>query len=226
MSTSWWSPPTTTRARGSSTEPGVDAILVGDSLGMVVQGHDSTLPVTLDDVVYHTRCVTRAKPRAHVVADLPFGTFQRGPAGRTRRGDPSGAGGRSRSGEGRGCQDRAGGHREGSRGRHPGVGASGADARSPSTPSVAIGCRGARPRPPPAGVRGRAGRRAAGAALWSSSACPDAWPPSITAAASIPTIGIGAGVHCDGQVLVFHDLLGLRRAFQPRFVKRLRDAPR
>ena len=57
---------------------GVDAILVGDSLGMVVQGHDSTLPVTLEHVIYHTQCVTRAKPRAHVVADLPFGTFQRG----------------------------------------------------------------------------------------------------------------------------------------------------
>jgi 3-methyl-2-oxobutanoate hydroxymethyltransferase len=55
-----------------------DVILVGDSLGMVIQGHDSTLPVRLEDMLYHTACVSRARPAALIVADLPFGTFQRG----------------------------------------------------------------------------------------------------------------------------------------------------
>src|SRR5215212_7244166 len=61
-------------------EAGVDAILVGDSLGMVVQGHPNALPVTLDEVIYHTRCVARGTHRAMIVADLPFMTFQLGPA--------------------------------------------------------------------------------------------------------------------------------------------------
>jgi 3-methyl-2-oxobutanoate hydroxymethyltransferase len=60
-------------------ESGVDAILVGDSLGMVVQGHPNALPVTLDEVIYHTRCVARGTARAMVIADLPFMTFQLGP---------------------------------------------------------------------------------------------------------------------------------------------------
>ena len=58
---------------------GVDMILVGDSLGMVVQGHTDTLPVTLDEMVYHTRCVARGAPRAHLTADLPFMTYQVSP---------------------------------------------------------------------------------------------------------------------------------------------------
>src|SRR5262249_57318856 len=60
-------------------EAGVDAILIGDSLGMVVQGHANALPVTLDDVIYHTRAVVRGTTRAMVIADLPFMTFQLGP---------------------------------------------------------------------------------------------------------------------------------------------------
>src|SRR4026209_1406275 len=60
-------------------EAGVDAILVGDSLGMVVQGHANALPVTLDEIIYHTRCVVRGTTRAMVIADLPFMTFQLGP---------------------------------------------------------------------------------------------------------------------------------------------------
>ena len=59
-------------------QAGTDLVLVGDSLGMVVQGHDSTLPVNLDHMLYHTACVTRIRPASLVVADLPFGTFQRG----------------------------------------------------------------------------------------------------------------------------------------------------
>src|SRR3954451_17019255 len=61
-------------------EAGVDAILVGDSLGMVVQGHPNALPVTLDEVIYHPRCVARGTSRAMVISDMPFMTFQLGPA--------------------------------------------------------------------------------------------------------------------------------------------------
>ena len=61
-------------------QAGVDTILIGDSLGNVIQGHDSTLPVALDDMVYHTRCVARGAKRAFIVADMPFGSFQISPA--------------------------------------------------------------------------------------------------------------------------------------------------
>jgi len=202
---------------------GVDAILVGDSLGMVVQGHDSTLPVTLDDVVYHTRCVTRAKPRAHVVADLPFGTFQRGPAAALdaaiRLVQEAGA---------------------------EAVKVEGAGARLASIESIvgadvpvwghvgltpqsihAFGGYRVQGRAEDAGLRVFEAARAveqAGAAVLVLECIPHALAADITAAVSIPTIGIGAGPECDGQVLVFHDLLGFDDAFHPRFVKRYADA--
>ena len=65
-------------------EAGIDIILVGDSLGMVVQGHDSTVPVTLDDIIYHAKAVRRGAPRTHVVADLPFLTYHIETAARSR----------------------------------------------------------------------------------------------------------------------------------------------
>ena len=60
-------------------QAGIDILLVGDSLGMVLQGHDTTLPATLDDMVYHTACVARGAERAFILADMPFGTFQVSP---------------------------------------------------------------------------------------------------------------------------------------------------
>src|SRR5205814_1351955 len=109
-------------------EAGVDILLVGDSLGMVVQGLETTLPVTLDEIVYHTRMVARGRRRALVLGDLPFGSYQ-------------------------------------------------------ASPMRAV-------------------------------------------ESAIPTIGIGAGAHCDGQVLVLHDLLGLSSDWTPRFAKRYAELGR
>lgn len=201
---------------------GVDAILVGDSLGMVIQGHDSTLPVTLDHIVYHTQCVVRAKPRANVVADLPFGTFQRGADAALdatlRLVQEAGA---------------------------EAVKLEGAGARLAAIEAIANadvpvwGHVGLTPQSVHAfggyRVQGRrdAARRvlqaakdveSAGAAAIVLEAIPHALAGEITETLSIPTIGIGAGPRCDGQVLVFHDLLGFDDAFRPRFVKRYANA--
>ena len=197
---------------------GVDAILVGDSLGMVVQGHDSTLPVTLEHVIYHTQCVVRAKPRAHVVADLPFGTFQRGADAALdaalRLVQEAGAEAVKLEGAG----PRLAGIEAIAAADVPVWGHVGL------TPQSIHAFGGYR-------VQGRddASRHVlqaardvenAGAAVLVLEAIPHELAGEITEALSIPTIGIGAGPRCDGQVLVFHDLLGFDEAFRPRFVKR------
>lgn len=204
-------------------QAGVDAILVGDSLGMVIQGHESTLPVTLDHMLYHTSCVTRARPQAHVVADLPFGTFQRGAEAALDAAvrlvqeagaeavKIEGAGARLASIEAVvGAEIPVWGH----------VGL---------TPQSIHALGGFR-------VQGReeeAARRlidqalaveAAGACLVVLECIPVPVAKAITEALRVPTVGIGAGPHCTGQVLVFHDLLGFSDDFQPRFVKRYAEA--
>jgi len=198
---------------------GVDAILVGDSLGMVVQGHDSTLPVTLDQMVYHTACVTRAKPRALVVVDLPFGTFQRGADAAldasVRLVQESGAEAVKIEGAG----DRLAGIERVATADIPVWGHLGL------TPQSVHAFGGYR-------VQGRGEEQArqllqaarqvesAGASVLVLEAMPPELAREITATVTIPTIGIGAGVDCDGQVLVFHDVLGLFDDFVPKFVKR------
>jgi 3-methyl-2-oxobutanoate hydroxymethyltransferase len=198
---------------------GVDAILVGDSLGMVIQGHDSTLPVSMDDMVYHTRCVARAKPNACIVTDLPFGTFQRG-AGTAldasiRAVQEGGAEAVKIEGAGPRCEaielvTRADIPVWGHLGLTPqsvhafgGYRVQGKDARS-------------------AGKLLAAAQEVeqAGASMLVLEAIPHDLAAEITASVSIPTIGIGAGPHCDGQVLVFHDVLGWFHDFTPKFVRR------
>src|SRR5439155_1294382 len=115
-------------------EAGVDLILVGDSLGMVVLGYGSTLPVTMDDMVHHTKATRRGAPEAFVIADLPFLSY--------------------------------------------------------GTPELV----------------------------------PSPLARLVTERIAVPTIGIGAGAHCDGQVIVFHDLVGLYSGFTPSFVKRYAEA--
>jgi 3-methyl-2-oxobutanoate hydroxymethyltransferase len=204
---------------------GADAILVGDSLGMVVQGHDSTLPVTLEQMIYHTQCVTRARPRAHVVADLPFGTFQRGagPALDAAIRLIQEASAEAVKVEGAGprleCIERIA-REDIPVWAHLGL-----------TPQSVHGFGGYR-------VQGRekqafralldAARQveSAGASALVLECIPYELGREITTTISIPTIGIGAGPHCDGQVLVFHDLLGLNEEFRPRFVKRYAEGAR
>jgi len=197
---------------------GADAILVGDSLGNVIQGHESTLPVTLEHMIYHTSCVSRARPQAMVVADLPFGTFQRGA---TVTLDASirlvqEAGAEAVKVEGAG--PRLAGIEAVAQADIPVWGHLGL------TPQSVHRFGGYR-------VQGREDEAAkrilddarrvesAGACALVLECIPFELAREITEALQIPTIGIGAGMHCDGQVLVFHDILGFDEEFVPRFVK-------
>ncbi|TWI04745.1 3-methyl-2-oxobutanoate hydroxymethyltransferase [Luteimonas cucumeris] len=197
---------------------GVDLILVGDSLGMVVQGHASTLPVTVDDIVYHTANVARGLSRALLVADLPFqadATSQRALDAATRLLQ---AGAQMVKLEGAGPHKleavRFLVEREIPVCAHLGL-----------TPQSVLRFGGYK-------VQGReevAARQlredaqavaAAGAQLLVLECVPSPLAAAITGAVSIPTIGIGAGPDCDGQVLVLHDFLGLDSGHRrPRFVK-------
>jgi 3-methyl-2-oxobutanoate hydroxymethyltransferase len=197
---------------------GVDVILVGDSLGMVVQGHDTTLPVTLDQMIYHAACVTRAKPRAHVVVDLPFGTFQLG------RGEALRASVRTMQETGAEAV------------KIEGAGPRLACVEAVASADIPVwGHLGLTPQSVHAmggfRVQGKDAQGAqalladarriesAGARVLVLEGIPWRLAKEITANVGIPTIGIGAGPHCDGQVLVFHDLLGVFDDFVPRFVK-------
>ncbi|MCW5601527.1 3-methyl-2-oxobutanoate hydroxymethyltransferase [Nitrosomonas sp.] len=196
---------------------GVDILLVGDSLGNVLQGHPSTLPVTLDDMIYHTECVVRGSDKAFIMTDMPFGTCQISPeetfmnaarlmaAGAqmvkiegghimtdtidflTRRGIPVCA--------------------------HIGL--------LPQSVHQLGGYK----------VQGRTANEAeqlfndalllqeAGVGMLLMETIPAALASKISRELSIPTIGIGAGADCSGQVLVMHDMLGISPGKQPRFVK-------
>jgi 3-methyl-2-oxobutanoate hydroxymethyltransferase len=204
-------------------EAGVDMLLVGDSLGMVVQGNGTTIPVTLDQMVYHTQMVARGARRALVVGDLPFGSYQASPAqaveSAIRLIKEGGAqsvkleGGRrmAETIEAIASVDipvmghvgltpqsvhRMGGHRV--QGRRRGHQPGGRDRVIEDAKAV----------------------EAAGAFAVVLECIPLDLAAEITAELSIPTIGIGAGMHCDGQVLVLHDLVGLSENWTPRFAKR------
>lgn len=196
---------------------GADILLVGDSLGMVVQGHDSTLPVAVADIVYHTRCVAAAARRALVVSDLPFqadATPERALDAATAL-LQAGAGMVKLEGAGHKLETiRFLVEREIPVSAHLGL-----------TPQSVLRFGGYK-------VQGREEAAAAklledakavaaaGASLLVLECVPSQLAADITGAVSIPTIGIGAGPHCDGQVLVLHDMLGLDSGHRrPRFVK-------
>jgi len=199
-------------------EAGVDLILVGDSLGMVVLGYGSTIPVTLSEMAHHLKAVVRAEPRALVVADLPFLSFQTSPEDAVR------SSGRLMK---RGAEAVK---LEGGRRMLPQIEAIHA-ADIPVlghlglTPQSVHEFGGYR-------VQGRE-RGAADALLEDALALeragcfaivlegvPLELGQAITQALRIPTIGIGAGAHCDGQVLVLHDLIGMSFGKQAKFVRR------
>ena len=196
---------------------GVDLVLVGDSLGMVVQGHDSTLPVSVDDIAYHTACVARGLAQALLVADLPFqadATPERALDASTRL-LQAGAGMVKLEGAGHKLDViRFLVEREIPVCAHLGL-----------TPQSVLRLGGykVQGRDDAAAMAMRADARAvadAGACLLVLECVPTPVAAAITADLAIPTIGIGAGPHCDGQVLVLHDLLGLRGGHRrPKFVK-------
>ncbi len=201
---------------------GIDVILVGDSVGVVVAGHENTLPVTMDEMVYHTQAVLRAQPKALVVSDMPFLSYQtdlaaaRSNAGRLVKEGGAAAvkleGGENVTATIRAIVDmdipvlahigltpqsihRMGGYRVQGKG----------DAQAEQLLADARAV------------------EAAGAFGVVLEGIPLKLARQITAELTIPTVGIGAGPHCDGQVLVIHDILGLCEKYSPKFVKKYAD---
>ncbi|MTV25671.1 3-methyl-2-oxobutanoate hydroxymethyltransferase [Nitriliruptoraceae bacterium ZYF776] len=203
-------------------ELGVPILLVGDSLGMVVLGYDSTVPVTLDEMLHHTRAVARGARNAIVVGDLPFGTYQDGPsqalASATRMLKEAGA--NAVKIEGGGPMVEVTAHLV-----RAGIPVMGHLGLTPQSVNQFGGFK----------VQGRDAEAAdqlvadavaladAGAFAIVLECVPTELGQRVTQAVEVPTIGIGAGPHTDGQVLVWHDLLGLTTGRLPRFVKAYTD---
>jgi 3-methyl-2-oxobutanoate hydroxymethyltransferase len=197
---------------------GIDIILVGDSVAMAVQGWNTTLPVTMDEMIYHTKLVTRACTRALVVGDMPFMSYQSNldkaveNAGRFLK-----------------EADATAVKLEGGAAVCPAISAM-VKAGIPVQAHIGL---------TPQSVHQMGGFKvqrdeerllkdakdveAAGAFSVVLEGIPSAIAEKITQALSIPTIGIGAGPFCDGQILVFHDMLGINDGFMPKFVKKYVD---
>jgi len=196
---------------------GVDVLLVGDSLGMTLQGEDSTLPVSLPDMAYHTRCVARGSKQAYIVADLPFGSYQESPQQALRSAVQLMA---------------AGAHMVKLEGGQVmaetvafltarGIPVCGHVGLTPQSVHQLGGYR----------VQGRSAAAAeqllldalalqqSGAGLLVLEALPATLALQISSQLTIPTIGIGAGPGCAGQVLVLHDMLGIYPGKTPKFAK-------
>ena len=200
----------------AASQAGIDVLLVGDSLGMVLQGHNSTLPVTIDDIVYHTRCAARGKGHSLLMVDLPFmsnATTERllEDAGAVMR-----AGAELVKLEGEAWM--ADGIRELTRRGVP------VCAHLGLTPQTVHQLGGYK-------VQGRDAAQAeriindakvlveAGASVILLECVPASLGKAVTAALDVPVIGIGAGPDTDGQILVMHDVLGITHGRTPRFVK-------
>ena len=200
----------------------VDTLLIGDSLGNVLQGHESTLPVTLRDMVYHTGCVARGAKRSFIIGDMPFGTFQISPQEAFRNAAEIMA---------------AGAQMVKIEGGRPmletiaflterGIPVCGHLGLTPQSVHQLGGYK----------VQGKAEDDAqrllddarileeAGAGMIVLEAIPASLATQVTAAAKVPTIGIGAGVDCHGQVLVLHDMLDVYPGKKAKFVKNFMKA--
>jgi 3-methyl-2-oxobutanoate hydroxymethyltransferase len=203
-------------------QAGIDIILVGDSASNVMAGHETTVPMTLDHMIYHTSCVVRGVNRALVIADLPFMSYQVTPkealisAGRMMK--------------------EAGAHAVKLEGGKPiintvkkivdaGIPVMGHLGLTPQS-IYKFGTYKVR-----AQEEEEADSLIADAKLLEEAGCfaivlekiPAKLAAKVTAELSIPTIGIGAGIDCDGQVLVVHDMLGMNKGFNPRFLRRYAD---
>jgi 3-methyl-2-oxobutanoate hydroxymethyltransferase len=199
-------------------QAGVDAILVGDSLGMVVLGYADTLPVTVDEILHHLKAVTRARPKALVIADLPFLSYQASPEEAFR------AAGRMLKEGGAGAVKLEGGAAVTETVRRlasAGVPVMGHLGLTPQSVRTFGGFRAQ-------AKTGEAARKLledaraleeAGAFGIVLEGIPSEVAQAVTGELHIPTIGIGAGPHCDGEVQVFHDLVGLHTGFVPRHAK-------
>jgi 3-methyl-2-oxobutanoate hydroxymethyltransferase len=204
-------------------EAGVDIVLVGDSLGQVVLGYDTTLPVTVEDMIHHARAVRRGLKQAMLVVDMPFMSFHTSPdrtvrnAGRLLA-ETGAEAVKLEGGSARACQ-----HVERLVGA--GIPVMGHVGLTPQSVHALGGYR----------VQGRddvaADRIRREATALAEAGCfaivlelvPAGLAQEITAASPVPTIGIGAGPGCDGQILVLYDMLGLNEGFRPRFLRTFAD---
>jgi 3-methyl-2-oxobutanoate hydroxymethyltransferase len=199
-------------------EAGVPVILVGDSLGMVVLGYDSTLPVTMADMIHHTKAVLRGSQRAHVVADMPFMSYQAGPEDALRNA------GRLMQEAGAQSVKLEGGTTVAETVRRlveAGIPVMGHIGLTPQSLHQFGGYK-VQGKTPAAAVKLLNDAQAldeAGAYAIVLETIPAALAKLITERVSVPTIGIGAGPDCDGQVQVLHDMLGLYPDFVPKHAK-------
>jgi 3-methyl-2-oxobutanoate hydroxymethyltransferase len=201
---------------------GIDLLLVGDSAAMVMLGHDSTLPVTLDEMILLTQAVTRVARRALVVGDLPFGSYQvsdEGAVASAVRMTKEGVADIVKI-EVSGARVRRAAAIVGA-----GIPVMGHVGLTPQSATLLGGykAQGRTASQALALLETAAALEAAGSCAVVLEAIPAAVAAQITSRLTIPTIGIGAGAGCDGQVLVWHDLLGLSDAAPPRFVRRYAD---
>jgi 3-methyl-2-oxobutanoate hydroxymethyltransferase len=200
-------------------QAGVDLILVGDSLGMVFQGHETTLAVTLDQMIYHTQAVVRGVDRAMVIVDMPFMSYQANAEEGFRNA------GRVMKETGAGGVKFEGGERIAELVRmttQAGIPVMGHLGLTPQSIHQFGGYqpRGATPAEAKRILHDAKALEEAGAFAIVLEKVPATLAARVTKSVSIPTIGIGAGPHCDGQVLVVSDLLGIYEDFHPRFVRR------
>ena len=196
---------------------GIDIFLIGDSLGMVVQGHDSTLPVTMDDMVYHTRCVARTTQRALVLGDLPFGSYQQSP---------------QQAFENAARLMSAGAHMVKLEGGEimaetveflvkRGIPVCGHIGLTPQSVHALGGFKvqGKTDDAAQALVNEGKALQKAGASLMVLELVPAGVGKQVTEGLNIPVMGIGAGPHCSGQILNLYDMLDIYQGRKPRFVK-------
>jgi 3-methyl-2-oxobutanoate hydroxymethyltransferase len=200
-------------------DAGIDALLIGDSVGMAVRGEKSTLGVTVDEMAYHCRMVTRAVQRAHVVCDMPFMSYQASVEDAVRNAGILAARGGAHSVKLEGGEEYA---EEIRRIVRAGIPVMGHIGLTPQSVNLLGGF----------GVQGRGEENAkkllrdakaleeAGCYAVVLEMVPRELAAKITASLTIPTIGIGAGNGCDGQVLVCYDALGMNPDFTPKFLKR------
>jgi len=200
-------------------EAGIDGILVGDSLGMVVQGLENTLPVTMDEMIYHTKLVTRGVKNAIVIGDMPFMSYQTGVGDAVRNA------GRFLKEAGASAIKLEGGAEVADQIRAMNRSDIPVMAHIGLTPQSIHRMGGYKVQGKTEEAANRLVEEAriaedAGAFSLLLEAIPMGLAKKITEELSIPTIGIGAGPYCDGQVLVLHDVIGMFERFVPKFVKR------
>ncbi|MEI7924893.1 MAG: 3-methyl-2-oxobutanoate hydroxymethyltransferase [Chloroflexota bacterium] len=198
---------------------GIPILLVGDSLGMVVLGYDSTVPVTVDDMIHHGKAVVRGAQRAHVVVDMPFGSYQTGWQDALRNAT------RIMQETGCGSVKLEGGERSAETVRHlvdAGIPVMGHIGLTPQSVNAFGGFKvqGKTPREAVHLIQDAKALAEAGAYAIVLELVPTALAHMITQRVSVPTIGIGAGPFCSGQVQVVHDILGMYDDINPKHARR------